>query len=90
MIIRYRIVNVRVAGVAPDAEIGETKAEAVVVALVDAVEEHVLVDVPAAVNLEALQNRIELTLLIVLRNGNFTLRNSVKLASVAIRIHATS
>ena len=61
-----------------------------VVALVDAVEEHVLVDVPAAVNLEALQNRIELTLLIVLRNGNFTLRSSVKLASVAIRIHATS
>ena len=54
MIIRYRIVNVRVAGVAPDAEVGETKAEAVVVALVDAVEEHVLVDVPAAVNLEAL------------------------------------
>ena len=54
MIIRYRIVNVWIAGVAPDAEIGETKAEAVVVALVDAVEEHVLVDVPAAVNLEAL------------------------------------
>ena len=54
MIIRYRIVNVRVATVAPDAEVGEAEAEAVVVARVEAVEEHVLVDIPAAVDLQAL------------------------------------
>ena len=50
----YRIVHVSVAGVAPDTKIGEAEAETMVVALVDAVEEHVLVDVSAAVDLEAL------------------------------------
>ena len=52
----HRIIHVSVAGVAPDAEIWEAEAEPVVVALLDAVEEHVLVDIPAAVDLEALRN----------------------------------
>ena len=50
----YRVVNIIIAGVAPDAEVGEAEAEAVVVARVEAVEEHVLVDIPAAVDLQAL------------------------------------
>ena len=51
----YRVVNIIIAGVAPDAEVGEAEAEAVVVARVEAVEEHVLVDIPAAVDLQALR-----------------------------------
>ena len=47
----YWVVNIIIAGVTPDAEVGEAEAEAVVVARVEAVEEHVFVDIPAAVDL---------------------------------------
>jgi hypothetical protein len=48
------VVNVAVAAVAPHAEIGEAEAHAVLLIALEAVKQHVLVDVPAAVDFQAL------------------------------------